>query len=577
MRRMLPACSFALLLAASAALGAEQAPATWIDQVRNFTVRSLKDIGGEIKSVVATMHRGMAGLKDDTAKGLRAITREGRRGLDSASKSISHAAGTVFRETHETFLLTGRTLVPGVATKPRARSAAVTRTLQSPILQPYFLRGHDILLAWHLDTGDRPIRTSAMFEDRLLLETDDHDLYSFQPASGILQWLYNLPAASQSGYVEDPQNVICVSKDIYYELDKTVGRPRRRIVLPFPASNPPALRGEVEVLLNSWERRIIALNRDTRVREWSYAPETNVVGAVAVAPDLIYIADVAGNLVCYSVPAKQERWTYKAHDAFRVTPIFHLVGDHRDVIVPAEDLFVHCVNRFSGLAHWKYPVQGPVSRPVWADGDVVCFSADGDAFYAVSAKDGKLLWRCPRGGWPVAIGRENLYLQGPDQEVWCLDRKTGEKRWAVSAKPFVYFVHNTVNDHIYLCTEEGEVYAFYLRGDHIEKAAPPPEKKPKAKGKGVEAPEPGGLEPSERPATKPKMPTPRLRPPAKEKAEEAVEEPAPGEPPKTKAAEEEEGAPAVKLPETKSKAPAGEKTPAEIEEQEEKAKAKGKE
>ena len=534
MRRILPAFSFAVLVAASGLLAAEEpAPKTWIGHVRFHTLRALKDLGREIDSMFAGMRRGMRGLKDDTADGLDSITREGRRGLASASKAVSQAARTAVRETHGTFLSAGRAVNPGVATQAEpAGPVAAARKLESPILTPHFLRGHDILLAWHLDTGGRAVRASKLFEDRLLIETGDKSLYSFEPPTGILQWLYSLPAPSQCAYGEDPRepnSILVIAKDVYYEIDRMVGRPRRRIVLPFPASNPPAVRGD-EVIINSLERRIIAMDRETRAREWSYVPDENVLGAVAVASDLIYIADSSGKLVGYSLAMRRGKWDYKAHDAFRVTPVLHLIS----IYLPADDMFVHCVNRFSGLCHWKYPVQGPVTEPVWVDGDVAYFSADGDAFYAVTAKEGKLLWKCPKGGWPIAVGRDNMYIQGAGSEVWCLDRQTGEKKWAISAAPFTHFVRNTVNDHIFLCTDKGEVYAFYLRGDHLEKKAPPSfGKTPKG---GAEAPEPGGIEPPTRPTPRPKMPAPR---PAPKAAPEApAEEPAPK-------AEEEEVPPAA--------------------------------
>ena len=582
MRRMLPALSLALLVPASAALHAaeEPAPKTWLDHVRFHTLRTLRDLGRELDKMKVSMRTSMRDLRDGTADGLGSVTKGGRRGLDDASKAVSRAAATAYRETHDAFLAAGRTITPGVASQRETKGlAAIAGKLESPILAPHFLRGHDIVLAWHLDTGGRPIRASAVFDDRLLIETADLSLYSFEPPTGILQWLYSLPGPSQSGYAAEQNSIIVIAKDVYYELDNGVGRPRRRIVLPFPAAGPPAVLGS-DVIISSWERRVIALDRETRVREWSYVPDGQVVAAAAPAPDLVYIADVSGRLVGYSVAGRQARWTYKAHDAFRVTPVLHLI----DIIVPAEDLFVHCVNRFSGLCRWKYAVQGMVTRPVWIDNEVAYFSADGDALYAVACKDGKLLWRCPKGGWPVAVGRDSIYIQGAGKEIWCLDRKTGEKKWAISAEPFSHFVYNSVNDHIYLCTDRGEVYAFYLRGDHLDKKAPPvPEKEKKAppKGKGIEEPEPGGVEPSEGEAPKPKvkMPTPRPRPPAKKKGVEPAEEEAPKAKEKEKA-EEEEVAPAAKekgaakLPAVKSKAPEGEKTPAELDEEAEKAKKK---
>jgi len=482
-----------LLLGPLAHGGERAAPKTWIDHVRYHTVRSAQAVGKEVSRAMAGMRRTAVQVRDDAAKGLASITIEGRRGLAAAVKATRQASATAFRETRET-LITGLSTVVPIPTKPLPEApVTAARKLESPILTPHFLRGHDILLAWHLDTGDHPIRASAVFEDRLLLETEGRDLYSFTPATGVLHWLFALPGASQGEYSGDASHIFVIASDVYFEIDRTVGRPRRRFILPFPASNPPAVEGDI-VAICSWERRLYALNRETRVKEWTYVPDENVVGAAIAVPNMLYIADTGGNLTAYSPVERREKWTYKALDGIRVSPL--MVGD--DLVFPAEDLYVHCVNRFGGLRHWKFPVQGQVTQPVAVDGEAILFSAKGDALYAVDHKTGKLLWKVANGGWPVALGKENIYIEGPDREIWCLDRKTGTKQWAVSAKPFTYFVRNTANDHIYLCTATGEVYAFYLRGDHLEKKAPPPEKKapvPLPPGKHPVEPEPGGAAP----------------------------------------------------------------------------------
>jgi len=489
MRTKLSALAITLLLAA-AAPAAEERPANWIDHVRHHTLRTLRGLGNEIHSAVAALRNGMTGLKDGVTSGLRSITAEGRRGLANASTAVSQTSARAFRGVHKALLGVGRTVAPGVSQKAKFARPATARPIESPILAAHFLRGHDILAAWHLDLGDAPVRASLVLEKRLLLETTDHNLYCFEPRTGVLQWLYTLPAPSQSAYSADDQSVFVIAKDVYYEIDQMVGRPHRRIVLTFPASNPPTVYEKV-VIINSWERRVIALDRETRVREWSFVPEDNVLGATPARAGLVYIPDVAGNLSAYSIAAGEARWTYKAHDAFRISPTVYDIS----LILPADDLFVHCVNRFSGLCHWKYPVQGPVTQPVWAANNVAYFSADGDAFYAVSAKEGKLLWRVPKGGWPVAVGRDNIYIQGPDSQIWCIDRKSGQKKWAVSAKPFTYFVRNTVSDHIFLGTDDGQVYALYLRGDHLEKKA----KTPLAPGPRPKTPAPQPPEPAPAP------------------------------------------------------------------------------
>ena len=93
----------------------------------------------------------------------------------------------------------------------------------------------------------------------------------------------------------------------------------------------------------------------------------------------------------------------------------------------------------------------------------------------------------------------------------------------MSAKPFTHFVRNTETDHFYLVTDRGHVYAFYVRGDHLEVKKPP--KPPR---------EPGDVEEPavERPAE------PEVRPPAE--PETPVEPAVPGEPKKPGEEEEED-------------------------------------
>ena len=226
--------------------------------------------------------------------------------------------------------------------------------------------------------------------------------------------------------------------------------------------------------------------------------EANVTGQVVAMPTMVFYGDLNGNVCGFTPGQTRPDWTYKTDDAVRVS----LTAAGGFLIFPADDCFVHCVSRFSGQLQWKYPVEGEVRRPVWAEGETVYFAADGDGLYAVTRIEGKLVWKCPGAGWPVAVGNENLYVLGGKNELWCVSRKSGKKLWSVSIEPFTYVAPNHTTDHIYLTSEFGDVYALYLRGDHIEKkkkaAAPPKPKTP-------EVPSPRSPEPQ---APAPATPTP---------------------------------------------------------------------
>jgi len=562
--------SLVLWLAAAVALAAERP--SLIDQVRTFAGQAVQSIGQQIDKTVDTLRKGANDVAHDVPKGLSDLVEGGRKGIASGANAAGDAWKTAVQQGH-TALSTVTGEIAPVGTAPVAKTAAAAaRQIDSPILSPAFLRGHDILLAWNISTSGRAFRQSAVLPDRVLFEDKGNDLYSFDPRNGIVQWVYPLPGPSEGGiYRTDPNVVYVLAQDTLFELDRAIGLPRRRIVFQFPVASGPTVQ-ENHVAISGLDRRIYAINRETRVKEWTFVPPDIVESAPAVAPNMVYAGDVGGKLTAYSPAERRIQWTYRAADAIRVPLLMY----EDDIFFASEDLNVQSVNRFGGLLAWRYPVKGQVRQQPWVEGDRVYFSADDDALYAVSREKGDLIWRVPNGGWPVASGKSNLYIQGPDQEIWCLDRDTGARRWAVSAKPFTYVVRNSDSDHIYLCTDQGEIYALYLRGDHIERKVAPPDKIAPKKGTGPEPEAVEGAPKATTPKVAPKPPAPRpkatpkvvkkaeegeeVKEPAKEKAEPAVEPKQPAE--KEKAAE--------KQPAFKSKAPAGEKTPAEEEEEAEK-------
>ena len=122
-----------------------------------------------------------------------------------------------------------------------------------------------------------------------------------------------------------------------------------------------------------------------------------------------------------------------------------------------------------------------------------------------------------------------------DNEIWCIDKKTGEKLWAVSAEPFTYVARNTDTDYIYLCSSHGDIYALYVRGDHLEtkKPAVVPAEPEEPKTPEVERPAEPAAPPAEEEVETPPAAEPAVEPkvePAVPKVEPAEPEPKPAEP-----------------------------------------------
>jgi outer membrane protein assembly factor BamB len=470
MMKRTTAFPLALLLAATAAWGAERT--TLLARVRQQAGAAVRSLQSEVKSWMAAVRTQMNGLRTSVDQSAQSVTRSGRQSVAQLKGTVGQLGRDASQQVHSGLTLVAREFVP-VGEKGAAKAeAVVTAFVTTPVAEPSFLRRNDIAVAWNTTTGGRPIRRSMLLDDNLLLENTADDVYALAPLNGITSWIFPLAGPSMYDYRADEKAIVVVVDDVLYELDRDIGLPRRRTILPFPSASQPFIHGD-SILLSSAEDRLYSLDRETRVREWSYLTADHVVAGLAAKANTVYYAQTNGKVFAYQAGSRKPQWEYEADDAIHVS----LLVEGDNLYLSADDLFVHALNRLGGFRVWKFPTRGKVTQPVWVTKDIVGFAADGDGFYAADRTKGQQLFYVPGAGWPVAIGQKNLYLPGPDQTLLCVNRTTGKEVWRVSAKPFTHFVRNTETDHIYLVTEQGQVYAFYLRGDHVErkvKEAPKP-------------------------------------------------------------------------------------------------------
>jgi outer membrane protein assembly factor BamB len=510
MKKHCTGVSIVLLLATMAVCEERR---TLMQEVRYHMLRSAKAVGNEVGSWMKGARHGIRSAGRGVADGYNSVIEGGRRGMDD----LRHTTVDLGRRAKASAKMIVDETVFQLAGPVGTESAAKVIVkaggqVQSPILHPLFLKTYDIVLAWSLDTGGKPMRRSLILDRALVVEDTAKSIYSFRPDNGIVQWIYPIPAPSQCPLKANKRSIFVVAADMVFEIDRTVGRPRYKFEFPSPIGSPAAFN-DTNVVAASWDRRIYSINRETRVREWTYLPTASVEAGVVLAPNMAYIPDVEGKLVAYSPPDRSTEWTYKAQDAIRV-PITR-AGHH--LVFPADDLYLHCVNRFGGYRNWRFPLNGRVREPAWVTKERVYFSSEGDGFYAITRDKGEVIWRVPNGGWPVAVGNSAVYIEGPDAEIWSIDLKTGERLWRVSREPFAQVFRNTLTDRIHLCSARGELYTLYLRGDHLRKGEPKEKDIEPEPAKKPAAPEPG--------AATPRV-TPDITPPAGPAEGEAPRKPA---------------------------------------------------
>ncbi len=192
-----------------------------------------------------------------------------------------------------------------------------------------------------------------------------------------------------------------------------------------------------------------------------------------------YDQDGGAELLGFDAKTGERKWAVKRepHRACYSTPFVRADGGKTELVV-ATTTTIDGYDPATGKANWSHPVawDNPakklrtIAQPVWAGGQVVMTTGDGDGSRymlavrpdgSTAAKTWELKKNIPYVPGPLVSG-DHLYWVGDDGKAGCANIKTGEVKWsaeqvlttAVSASPIL------VGDTILAFAETGKAVAF---------------------------------------------------------------------------------------------------------------------
>ncbi|MCS7251410.1 MAG: serine/threonine-protein kinase [Anaerolineae bacterium] len=121
-------------------------------------------------------------------------------------------------------------------------------------------------------------------------------------------------------------------------------------------------------------------------------------------------------------------------------------------------------------AKWVFTCEDEIrSRPVVADGIVFVTSYDHNV-YALSAKDGKLLWKFATGGGiggAVAVAQNRVVVGSMDHRVYALRVESGELLWTRELGGPIYTTPRIASGMVFLGADDGMFYGLDLSSGRI--------------------------------------------------------------------------------------------------------------
>ena len=228
--------------------------------------------------------------------------------------------------------------------------------------------------------------------------------------------------------------------------------------------------------------RVMRLDAMTGEAVWMYEsldnPQKGIVQLLQVIDNSVVFGCYDGTLTKLNAQDGQIQWRWKLDSSIHATPEIDLVG--KRLFINTEQWndgspFGHllALDWSTGRVLWRYahPWWPPGSPVFSAQAGTVAATCNDQSVVAVSADDGRLLWRkATRGlirGKP-AVHTELLFLATEEGWLQCLDLRTGEPRWEVryGRGAMHQFLH-VRGDSVFTMDERWHLVAFDVHTGNI--------------------------------------------------------------------------------------------------------------
>jgi outer membrane protein assembly factor BamB len=266
----------------------------------------------------------------------------------------------------------------------------------------------------------------------------------------------------------------------------------------------PVIHGGI-VYLGGLNGPLYALDLTTGAEKWQFKSEAGFKASASIRDGRLYIGDADGKFYCLDTATGDVKWTSKAE-----AEIDNGANFYKDkVIFGSQDATLYCLEAATGKVAWKYtigdqircfptvvgnrcfvagcdgelhiidldsgktagsvPIGGPTGCTPAVLGDVAYFGTEGEKFFAVNWREGKVAWTYEHPERKLAyrasaavskdaivVGNRGRFLVGLDptsgKQIWIHNTRTG-----IDGSPVIS------GDRAFVGTGRGELLAVDIK------------------------------------------------------------------------------------------------------------------
>jgi len=350
-------------------------------------------------------------------------------------------------------------------------------------------------VAWRFDAGASMRGTPAVAGDSVYVAAENGFIYSLNKQTGKRKWSYQVkegePRALQmfsTPTIADGILYVGAANRYLYALNaETGGLVWRYRLSDWVRARPVAQDGAVYVATLDGTVSCLRSGASGPRLVWS-----RKAGSYQILADLVLDQDNllvnSSELFLYSLDVRDGslRWRQSLLECAYIggeRVLADMVGGGADyqssptaaqgkVFIGGPNRFVYAVDTETGKEAWRFETSGQISAtPIYFAGRVYIGQEGGNAdFYALNAKDGKLIWKRQIGrAWAGAnIKDGELYVPTVEGDIVCLRAVDGEVLWRFRTSSGIFPVPAVDAKRVYVGSWDRYYYALDRETGHLD-------------------------------------------------------------------------------------------------------------
>lgn len=158
-------------------------------------------------------------------------------------------------------------------------------------------------------------------------------------------------------------------------------------------ASPTYLKEKKSILIGSWAKKLYSLDADSGRLNWEFGTESEVGGSCSTANGNIFFGTDKGQFYCLDSSGSMV-WKKELGAHIWATPALIDEGDFKFVIIPSGyDKMVRCLYQDNGEEVWTYRTENWNYSSPAIGGKYVFFGSDDQNLYCLNWKTGQEVWK----------------------------------------------------------------------------------------------------------------------------------------------------------------------------------------